>query len=101
MTQFMSDWAKGNNSFKANPPNAAIVHAALKTNDEGIAQAIPVELTNPVLTTNGWSFKLKDLQGKISIGSYNRVSVFVDSQIGLWNAPKQHYTFPNTSVSIF
>ena len=101
MTQFMSDWAKGNNSFKANPPNAAIVHAALKTNDEGIAQAIPVELTNPVLTTNGWSFKLKDLQGKISIGSYNRVSVFVDSQIIHWKAPKQHYPFPNASDPLF
>src|SRR3990167_4232248 len=33
MTQFMSDWAKGNDSFKANPPNASIVHAALKTNE--------------------------------------------------------------------
>jgi hypothetical protein len=79
MTQFMGDWAKGKNSFQANPPNAAIVHAALKTNEKGIAQALPVELTNPVITANGWTFDLKDLQGKISIGSYNGVIVFVDS----------------------
>ena len=78
MTQLMGDWAKGNNSFKANPPNAAIVHAALKTNEKGIAQAIPVELTNPVISANEWTFNLKDLQGKISIGSYNGVIVFVD-----------------------
>ena len=68
MTQFMGDWAKGNDSFKANPPNAAIVHAALKTNEKGIAQAIPVELTHPVATANGWTFDLKDLQGKMSTG---------------------------------
>ena len=49
----MNDWAKGHDSFQANPPNAAIVHAALKTNEKGIGQAIPVELTNPVVTANG------------------------------------------------
>lgn len=82
MTKFMGEWAKGNNSFKANPPNAAIVHAALKSNETGIAQAIPVELSDPVITANGWMFHLKDLRGKISIGSYNGVSVFVDSKEG-------------------
>ena len=56
MTQFMSDWAAGKNSFQTNPPNAAIVHAALKTNEKGIAQAIPVELTNPVVSKDGWVF---------------------------------------------
>ena len=81
MTQFMGDWAAGSNSFKANPPNAAIVHAALKTNAKGIAQALPVELTHPLIATNGWSFQLKDLQGKISIGSYNGITVFVDSSL--------------------
>ena len=87
MTQFMSDWAKGKNSFQANPPNAAIVHTALKTHDNnGIAQAIPVELTNPVATTNGWMFNLKDLQGKLSAGSYNEISVFVDD-ITVWYTP--------------
>ena len=79
MTQFMGDWAKGNNSFKANPPNAAIVHPALKTNEKGIAQAIPVELTHPELTTNGWTFHMTDLHGKISRGTYNGITLFVDS----------------------
>ena len=82
MTQFMGDWAKGKNSFQANPPNAAIVHAALESNEKGIAQALPVEMTNPVITANVWTFDLKDLQGKISIGSYNGVSVFVDGGPG-------------------
>jgi len=81
MTQFMGDWAKGKNSFQANPPNAAIVHAALESNEKGIAQALPVEMTNPVITANVWTFDLKDLQGKISIGSYNGVSVFVDDNL--------------------
>ena len=85
MTQFMGDWAKGGNSFQANPPNAAIVHAALKTNTKGIAQALPVELTHPVTTADGWSFQVKDLQGKIEVGSYHGVSVFIDtsSPLGL------------------
>lgn len=78
MTQFMSTWTKGKDSFQDNPPNAAIVHAALKSNEKGIAQAIPVELTNPVASNDGWIFHLKDIQGKISIGDYARVSVFVD-----------------------
>lgn len=88
MTQFMADWAKGNDSFKANPPNAAIVHAALKTNEKGIAQALPVELSNPVITANGWTFELKDLQGKISMGSYNGIIVLVDDNYINWgNGP--------------
>jgi len=80
MTQFMGDWAKGKNSFQANPPNAAIVHGALKTNKKGIAQAIPVELTNPVASSAGWTFHMKDIQGKISTGYYNRIDLFVDSR---------------------
>lgn len=82
-TQFMGDWAKGNNSFKANPPNAAMVHAALKTNEKGIAQALPLELTHPVITGNGWTFDLKDLHGKLSVGSYDGIVLFIDSGI-MW-----------------
>lgn len=82
MTQFMNDWAKGKNSFQANPPNAAIVHAALKTNEKGIAQALPVELTNPKESPDGWVFHLKDLKGMVNIGNYNGVIVFVDSGSG-------------------
>src|SRR3990167_3150972 len=84
MTQLMGDWAKGKNSFQANPPNAAIVHAALKTNEKGIAQAIPVELTNPVVTANGWTFDLQDLKGKITAGHYNGIIVFIDG----WRGPE-------------
>ena len=79
MTQFMGDWANGNNSFAVNPPNAAIVHTALKTNTEGVAQAIAVELTHPVAVKGGWSYQLTDLQGKLGIGTYDKVSVFVDN----------------------
>ncbi|MCX6994531.1 MAG: hypothetical protein NTY13_01650 [Chlamydiae bacterium] len=75
----MGNWVKGKDSFKANPPNAVIVDAALKTNENGIAQVISVELINPEFTANGWRFGLKDFQGKeIPVGSYNRISVFVD-----------------------
>ncbi len=80
MTQFMSDWAaSGKNSFAVNPPNAAIVYAALETNVKGVAQAISVELTNPQATANGWKFSLKNLQGSISPGTYGSISVFVDN----------------------
>ena len=58
MTRFMGNWAKGKDSFKDNPPNAAIVHAALKTNEKGFAQALPVELSKPVRNAVGWAFHL-------------------------------------------
>ena len=79
--QFMGDWAKGKNNFQVNPPNAAIVHAALKTNEKGIAQAIPVELTNPVASSDGWLFHLKDLQGKMNTGSYKKIVIFIDMRL--------------------
>ncbi len=78
MTRFMGGWAKGKDSFKDNPPNAAIVHAALKTNEKGFAQALPVELSKPVRTADGWAFHLTDLDGKISMGSYDGVVVYID-----------------------
>ncbi len=79
MTRFMGGWAKGKDSFKDNPPNAAIVHAALKTNEKGFAQALPVELSKPVRTAAGWTFLLKNLDGKISMGSYDGVVVYIDA----------------------
>ncbi len=78
VSQFMGDWAKGHNSFQANPPNAAIVHAALKTNQKGNAQALPAELSNPVASPNGWAFHLKDIHGKIRVGAYDGITAFVD-----------------------
>ena len=79
ITQFMGSWAKGNDSFKANPPNAAIVHAALKTNANGITQAIPVELTNPARTELGWAFDLTGVEGVVlSSGSYVNINIFID-----------------------
>ncbi len=78
MDALMTDWSKGPNSFQDNPPNAAIVHADLKTNDKGVAQAIPVELMNPTAVDGGWMFHLKNLDGSVSMGDYNGVSVFVD-----------------------
>ncbi|MCX6994599.1 MAG: hypothetical protein NTY13_02005, partial [Chlamydiae bacterium] len=89
ITQFMGNWDKGNDSFKANPPNAAIVHAALKTNENGIAQAIPVELQNPEITAQGWTFDLIDLDrvGVIE-GIYDKIAIYVDDRQAenMWNA---------------
>jgi len=80
-TSFMGNWQYGINSFKSNPPNAAMVHAALKKNVNGMAQAIPIELSEPKVTANGWLFQVKDLQGKMREGSYQDVSVFIDSSL--------------------
>ncbi len=88
LTQFMDNWDKGNDSFKANPPNAAIVHASLKTNEKGIAHVIPVEMTNPVITAQGWTFDLNGLDREgLSVGSYKVISVFIDQEESLsdWN----------------
>ena len=44
-----------------------------------MAQAIAVELTHPVAVNGGWSYQLTDLQGKLSVGTYDKVSVFIDN----------------------
>lgn len=79
LSKFMSRWEAANSSFGQVPPNAIITHAAMPTDNNGIARAIGVELINPVkLSDNVWKFKLKSLNGKLSVGSYDGVSVFVD-----------------------
>ena len=79
LAHFMADWVKGVNSFQVNPPNAAIVHGASEKNAQGIAQAMPVELSQPLVVSNGWLFQVKDLQGKMKAGTYQNVSVFIDN----------------------
>ena len=88
LSQFMDTWTKGNNSFVKNPPNAAIVHSAMKPNTQGEAQAMAVELTNPTeISTHVWTFKLKSLNGTLSKGHYDEVSVFIDD----WNHAKEKW----------
>jgi hypothetical protein len=79
LTQFIGDWAKGDGIFRAYPTKEIVVHAALKLNDKSITEAIPLELTHPMVTKNGWIFQLKNLKPGISLSSHHGVTVFVDS----------------------
>jgi len=92
LSQFINDWTQGNNSFQKNPPNAAIVHAALKSNGKGLTQGIPVELSNPLLSAKGCSFQLKALQETLSEGSYKDISIFVDNSYRSRRAPGVYIT---------
>jgi hypothetical protein len=52
-------------------------------NDKGMVAATPLELMNPEAGVNGWIFHLKILDGTISVGAYNRVTVFIDGMHGV------------------
>lgn len=78
-THFMSAWLKKNSSFNRIPPNAALVFENMTLNKHKIARAIAVELKEPVaIGKQGWRFQIKNLDGKLALGQYRLVSVFID-----------------------
>lgn len=83
--QFMSGWGDGKNSLQVNPPNAAIVYAALQSrkviNNNNMTQAIPIELSSPVVTHDGLMFRMKPLDGSLDIGTFDRISIFIDNVV--------------------
>ncbi len=77
---FMSNWEKSQSSFRDNPPNVAIIHDKLIANTNGTGHALAAELKNPVSAGHhSWKFELIDLEGKVTPGTYDEVSVFIDA----------------------
>lgn len=77
-SKFIDGWKKNADAFKTNPPNAAILYTQDKDKND-LSKAIVVELKNPILiNNNSWKFTLRDLEGKITDGTFNHVSIFVD-----------------------
>lgn len=81
--KFMDNWMAPDSTFSKDHPNAAIVFDQTQADAKGNSAAQPVELGDPVKTsTNSWSFPVKDLNGKLSVGVYDKVNIFID---GMWN----------------
>ena len=76
LEMFVESWNKGNDSFKADPPNAVL---SMLTEDE--AQNVVVELTGVELKDDKLYFKVKMLEGDIK-GSFENASLFIDIFIG-------------------
>ena len=88
LSHFMKRWELSGSSFNKTPPNAVMVHSALKTDENGVAHAVAVELSNPVKLDKGaWTFKIRVLNGPLSVGSYTGVEVFVDD----WNIDPHYF----------
>ena len=84
-TQFMGNWAKGNESKEQIRQMAAIVHADLKTNANGKSQTINVELLKPERTEQGWSFDLSGGDGvEEGRGRLVDINIFIDTEPRPW-----------------
>lgn len=79
LANFMKNWGKGGDSFDKDPPNASLTHADFATDKDGVSQDIAVELSHPVaISDDAWKFKVKALDGKMSIGDYHGIVLFID-----------------------
>lgn len=81
--KFIDAWMQPGSSFDLSPPNAAFSHAALGADNDGKVQAISVELSNPnLISESSIIFRAQKLDQKIKIGTYNDVTIFIDSANG-------------------
>ena len=72
LRSFVNDWARGSNSFKADPPNATLS----VFDEEGNKNAV-IEINNPKLNNNTITFEVRLLEGSIP-KSFEASSLFVD-----------------------
>lgn len=70
---FVSEWADGQDSFKADPPNAAL---SILT-DTGEPQVVVVELMNPKLDGDSLNYEAKVLEGTLP-ETTAEVALFID-----------------------
>lgn len=82
--KFIDAWMKPGSSFDLSPPNAAFSHADLGADNDGKVQAISVELSNPnLISESAIVFRAQKLDQKIKVGTYNDVTIFIDSADGV------------------
>lgn len=83
LNEFMLNWSNGSDSFKNIPPNAVLIHPAMKTDAKGVAKAVATILSNPVkIDKHTWKFQLQGLTKNLQAGHYDRVSVLIDLSVG-------------------
>lgn len=74
----MNLWNSGVDSFRINPPNAAILHSTLKSNKQGTTPAVAIELSHPLFENNQLTFHLKPIHGLLVPGQYQNIVLFID-----------------------
>lgn len=72
LSEFVDSWARGPDSFKVDPPNAA-----LSFSGRTLVQTIIVEISNPTVKNNSISFKARSLKGDIP-EEFGPSSLFID-----------------------
>lgn len=74
MSTFVKYWNQNDAIFKKEPPNVAI----MGTDSKGASKEITVKLFNPLLLSkNSLKFKVTVAGGKMKLGNYNNISIFM------------------------
>jgi hypothetical protein len=77
--RFMNIWIENNNAFVLNVPQIAILHSGMKTDVNGLSQAISLVLSDPASEGgHGWKFKLKTQSKDLTAGHYQDVILVFD-----------------------
>jgi hypothetical protein len=72
--KYLATWARNNPLFLREPPRVAVIYSGMKENNQGRAQAIPIEISNPRGNNLHWTFDVKNL----SQGQYRDIILFID-----------------------
>lgn len=73
--KFMSIWALNEKFFEEEPPEIAMAHSAIAIGNDGIAHALPLELSHPIKKgSSSWEFRTTFQQ----LGRYSDVALFID-----------------------
>ena len=77
--RFMSLWKQKGSNFTKVPSNSAIVFDNMPIDQQRNIQALAVEINNPTQTgPHTWVVRLVDLEGKILLGDYKNISIFIE-----------------------
>lgn len=77
--KFMSLWIENPHVYEKEPPEIGIVYSTMKRGVDGIAHAIPMTLSHPILEEElCWKFKLGFPKEKLAVGLYKDIVLFID-----------------------
>ncbi len=78
--RFMNNWIRPSSSFQQVPPNAAIIFDEMPIDKDAITRAKALKLEDPIKNSDhSWSFKVSGISGKLTPGSYTKISLFIDA----------------------
>lgn len=77
--KFLAIWQNNPAHFQQEPPEIGLIYTSMPPDNHGIAHAISIVLTNPILNTDGsWSFELNSSNQELAAGVYHDIILFID-----------------------